>query len=164
MTREHHVVQATWKARAVFLLWFTDERDGLLTDGAGSLRVFSSAGEARRHAAGGSLTLGSDEVSRFDLDRLESWTLAPEQAALRSNSILDAWNLLTDVARSVGDQVAMARLFDREMLPVYDRLVSACNIPALGALPGVGELTDEDRRAIAAVLRHGLACFDGAIR
>ena len=164
MTREHHVVQATWRARQVFLLWFTGEEDGLLTDDAGSLRVFSSAEEARRHAAAGSVALGSDEPSRFDFDQLETWTRAPEQAALRSSSILDAWNLLTDVARSVGDQVATARLFDRGMLPAYDRLVSMCNIPALGALAGVGELTDEDRRAIAAVLRHGLACFDGAIR
>jgi len=72
--------------------------------------------------------------------------------------------MLTDVARSVGDQVATGRLFDRGMLSAYDRLVSSCNIPALGALPGVGELTDDDRRAIAAALRHGLACFDGAIR
>ena len=164
MTREHHVVQATRKARQLFLLWFTGEEDGLVTDGAGSLRVFSSEEEARRYAAAGSLALGSDQASPFDLDQLETWTRAPEQTALRASSILDGWNLLTDVARSVGDQVATARLFDRGMLPAYDRLVSSCNIPALGALAGVGELTDDDRLAIAAVLRHGLACFDGAIR
>ena len=164
MTREHHVVEATWKARQLFLLWFTGQEDGLVTDGAASLRVFASAEEARRHAAAVSLALGSDEPSLFDFDQLETWTRAPEQTALRSSSILDSWNLLTDVARSVGDQVATARLFDRGMLPAYDRLVSSCNIPALGILAGVGELTDEDRRAIATVLRHGLACFDGAIR
>ncbi len=163
MSREHHVVEAIRRSRPVFLLWFSGEADGLLTDGTDRLHVFSSADDARAHATAGSLALDPDDASRFDLDALESWIEAPDQATLGSTSILDAWNLLTDVARSVGDELATARLLQRATLPAYDRLVSTCNLPALGILSGVGALDDEDRRTIAATLRDGLACFDRAI-
>lgn len=164
MSRKYHVVEVIRALRPVCVLWFSGEEDGLLTDGTARLRVFFSADDARTYAVATSLALDSDEVSRFDLDALESWIDAPTQTLLGSSSILDAWNLLTDVARSVGDEVATARLLHRAILPAYDRLVSSCNLPALGILSGVGELDDEDRRTIASVLRDGLACFDRAIR
>lgn len=163
LDREHHVVKVTRKGRPMFLLWYTNEEDGLLTDGAGGLRVFSSADEAQAYATASGLTLGDSEITEYELDEIESWTDAPQRGMAHWDRILNAWNLLTDVSKSVGNQVATARMLDRAMFPAYDRLVNSCDLPALGSRPAVGELTEEDRGAIAAVLRHGISCFDGAI-
>jgi hypothetical protein len=156
-------VAVTRKGRCTFLLWYTNEVDGLLTDGAASLRTFASTDEARAYAASSGLKLDDSEVAAYDLDDIEAWTDDPEHRTLHWDMILNAWNLLADVSRSVGNQVATARLLDRATFPAYDRLVNSCELPALGSRPAVGELTEGDRRAIAAVLRHGLLCFDDAI-
>jgi hypothetical protein len=145
----------------MFLLWFSNEEDGFVTEGT-RLRAFSSADEAQAFAAASSLSLGDTEVTWYDLDEIDTWTLAPEHRTLHPDRILNAWNLLTDASRSVGNQVATARLFDQAKFPSYDRLVNSCNLPALGARTEVGELSEADRHEIAATLRHGLLCFDAA--
>jgi hypothetical protein len=158
MTREHYVVGVNRNRRRLFLLWFTNEEDGFVADGA-RLRAFSSADEALAGAAASSLSLGDTEVTWYDLDEIETWILAPNRGTPHVDRLLNAWNLLADVSSSVGDQVAAARLFDRATFPAYDRLVNSGNLPAMDVRPAVGELSEGDRRAIAAVLRHGLSCL-----
>ena len=110
MTREHHLVAVFRKGRRMFLLWYTNAEDGLLTDGSAGLRVFASADEARAYAAASALRLGDSEIAGYDLDTIEAWTEDPEHETLDWGRILSAWNLLTDVAKSVGNQVATASL------------------------------------------------------
>jgi hypothetical protein len=119
--------------------------------------------EARASAAANALSLGGRDLAQYDLDEIETWTLAAECGTPDIDRIVNAWNLLTDVSKSVGHELAAARLVDRATSPAYDRLFRSCDLPAMETTPVVGELSEEDRRMIAAALRHGLSCFDAAI-
>ncbi|HUS67957.1 MAG TPA: hypothetical protein VMZ28_25660 [Kofleriaceae bacterium] len=160
---KHYVVAVRRHERVHYLIWFGSDQDGVLTtSGGASLLGFATDAEARAHAAAGALVVSPDESAYFDLDELDAWTSAPNPYRLRADDILNAWNLLGDVAHSVRNQVAEAKLLDRRDNALYSRLMSCCAIPALG-LPVADRPTPDDCAAIAAVLRHGLACFDAAI-
>ena len=161
--REYYVVAVKRHERAHFLLWFTDDTDGLVTglDGA-SLLAFTADAEARAHATANALEVSAEESAYYDFDELEAWVAAPNPFRLKPDTILNAWNMLGDVACSVGNQVAYAKLLDRRDRSLYDRLFSCCDIPAMG-LPVAERPSAEDCTEIAAVLRHGLACFDAAL-
>lgn len=132
-----------------FLIWYTDEQDGLVTgDDGAALLSFASDSDARAHAAAAGFTVSPDESAYFDLDELEAWTAAPNPHRLKPETLLNAWNLLAGVARSVGNDIAAAALRERPLPPLTDHS---------------DRLTREACAAIAPALRHGLACFDRAI-
>jgi hypothetical protein len=161
--RQHYVVAVKRHERPRFLIWFSDDQDGLVTAADdGSLLAFESDGDARGHAGSAGLAVSEEESAYFDFDELEAWIGAPNPFRMRPDDLLNAWNLLRDIASSVRNQVAAAKLRNRGDKELYLRLVNSCDIPALRS-PTVERPTPEDCAAIAAVLRHGLACFDAAL-
>ena len=163
--RQHYVVAVRRHERVQFLVWYSDEVDGVLTaaDLPSSLLAFDSDAAARAHGTAAALAMRPDQSAYFDLDELGAWIDAPNPYRLRPDVLLNAWNLLGDVARSVGDEIAHARLLDRRGNRTYDELFRCCSIPALD-LPITDRPSPATCEAIAAILRHGLACFDRALR
>lgn len=163
MSREHYVVEIARAGQPHYLIWFSGQQDGVITgDGLRPL-TFSCADEAFSHSSSAGLELGDDSITRYDFDEIDAWTRAPASGRLAPDSLLGAWNLMTDIARSVGDRIAMERLLGRRSFPAYDRLVHNCDLPALDTTASVDLLIPSDYVAIAAALRHGIACFDRAV-
>jgi hypothetical protein len=160
-SRTHFVIAVRRHEQTYFLLWFDGDQDGVVAE-AGRLVVFASDAAARAHAVAGDLVVSSDESAYFDLDELEAWVAAPNPHRIKPDELLNVWNLLGDVARSVDNDLALARLVDRKDNETYRQLMSCCNIPALD-FPVSDRPRADDCLAIAAALRHGVACFDAAL-
>ena len=160
MSRKHYVVAVTRRQRQLFLLWFGNDEDGLVTDNAAVLRTFATADAAVAFARKAVLELGDESPTFYDLDEVEAWADAPTPGA-PLDALLNAWNLLTDIARSVGNRIMLERVRAPSTLASYDRLAKSC-IPALEADPNEG-LLESDYPTIATALRHGLFGFDEAL-
>lgn len=158
----HYPVELTFAGDRVVLLWYRDDQDGVVVAEPGRLRVFASAAAALSFARTAALEVGDERPTGFDLDAVAAWCDAPRPVP-RPSFLLDAWNLLADLAQAVGDHRAAGRLFDPRDLPSYDRLVMSCDIPALGASSSEQQLAAADYPVIAAALRTGLACLAAAL-
>jgi hypothetical protein len=158
-SREHYVIAVRRHEQVHFLLWFDDQPDGVVT-ADGRLVAFASDAEARAHADSVALAVSPNESAYFDLDELSAWVAAPNPYRIKPDDLLNAWNLLLDVVRTLEDELALARF--GSCRDTYLTLVSCCDLPAAG-FPTGERLTQEECGRAAVALRHGLACFDAAL-
>jgi hypothetical protein len=163
MSCEHFILEVTRAGQPHYLIWFSDQQDGVITGDDLRPRTFARADEAFFHSSSAGFELGDESITRYDFDEIDAWTRAPERGCLTPHCLLGAWNLMADIATSVGDRIAMERLLGRRSFPAYDRLIHSCDLPALGTTASADPLTASDHATIAAALRHGIACFDRAV-
>src|SRR6478735_1200198 len=84
-----------------YLLWFTDETDGVLTANGRAI-AFRDRGDLLNYAATAKLSVSTEEPILHDLDSLEAWTKADFEKLVDCKMLLSAWNLFDDVSESVG--------------------------------------------------------------
>lgn len=92
MSRKHFLVAVTRSGRR-------NDEDGVVTT-EGELRTFLSESEALTFATSAGLELGDESVTSYALDQVDAWSSAPAPGALPLDSLLEAWNLVADVANS----------------------------------------------------------------
>jgi hypothetical protein len=145
--------------RVRWLLYYSNEPDGfdLL---AGHFRLFESldALKANLRARRIDLEEEQEEATLFDLDGLAAWLARPSSATLDASALLNAWNVFTDAAASVGENLP-DRGDDKDRL--YDRLFHFGG-PAwhTGRQEGVvGSWTPEEVARLTQVLGRGLDVF-----
>ena len=145
-----------------FLIWYSNEIDGVLLSSPYRIHVFRSLGDLEHHAAQEKLKLESETISLYDLDRLSHWLANPIQEAPDCRFLLNAWNMLGDVARSLG--VGLAE--PKGVKDVYDKLFWASNLPSVTPHGEhfVPKWSGQDVSALTAVLSSGLDVMRGAVR
>ena len=115
-----------------FLIWFSDDQDGVFVDASHRVPTFASA--AALETAFPSL-VGAEIVPEtpilHDLDAVESRCRANGPLTIDCNDILAAWNLFSDVARSVGDAGTSYLASDSVLGHEYEKLFFGNNLPAL---------------------------------
>ncbi|MBK8252205.1 MAG: hypothetical protein IPK82_06000 [Polyangiaceae bacterium] len=134
-----------------YTLWFSGEGDGFEVVG-GKVPTWRSANTALEYAAKQGYTVASEKPPIYALDQLmervtSTWTLADRQ------STLDAWNLFSDLATTVGNQAFLT--LDRESQDVYNHLFYLCDAaPVRGtqAEPLSTDELDQLRKVVAAGL------------
>lgn len=161
MAREVYSLLYRLDGRERFLLWFSDESDGVITDAEGSVPTFASARELDGYARRASLTLSNEEPRLHDLDAVRAWLADPRAETIDCDESLCAWNLFVDVARSVTETSEEFLAVDGAQGSLYERVFWGCNLPAV--TPD-GEAfhpswTRDEVRALAAVLTRGLELF-----
>jgi hypothetical protein len=146
-----------------YLIWFSNEHDGVLVDSAGRVPTFRRLEALRTYLAKLHLELSEVEQSVLDLDILRRWLKRPVRARIDCDRFLTAWNLFQDVANSLGDSAFDAER--RRTGRVYDKLFWGCNLPSASP-PGkhyVPLWSKRELGRLAAVLGYGLQMFEAAI-
>ena len=171
VTRTHHAAPYLLDGRVGWIVWFDggDDADGVVVSAPGRVPSFASPGDLRAFAERRSLAVADGTPqSPCDLDAAERWASAPAGATADSNRLLGAWNLLWDVARSVGgDGAEFVRRHDAAVASsVYERMFWGCNLPSVTP---TGEhfaptWSDDEVAVIADVLREGLRVVRQAVR
>jgi hypothetical protein len=137
-----------------WVLWYTNDVDGVLLDGDGRIAALRSLEQARAFAAAKGLDL-AEEVVEYEVARAARWAEDPQPATIDCQTLLNMYNLLLDVASSLG----VVLLADGpEAHVAYDKLFWGCN---LSAVTPPGEHWDPtwctaDVEALARVLGTGL--------
>ncbi len=115
----------------VFVIWYSDERDGFLRDEAGGLLAGSTSAALAAAAKAHEVDLVRNETAEYDFERIRAWCIAPEAAGIDCSSFVDAWNFFDDLAGlSVGADTPYTQL-SRTGSACYDKLFLSCNLPAL---------------------------------
>lgn len=105
-----------------FVIWFTNDHDGLLHDSNGRLLAFSTADAALTHAAKLGVMVEPDPPIEYDFDSLARWCEQPSAETIDCSEFLNAWNMLGDAGtlptRNLGKRV-------------YEKLFWGNNLPAV---------------------------------
>lgn len=148
-----------------YALWYTNDVDGLVLNDEGRLFLASSLGVVRDYAEKQAYTLSSSSsIPVYDIDALQRW-LDGSDAVIDCDVVLSAWNLFSDLARSLqkaflGD--------DDTALSVYEKLFLGTNPPALRH--GLNDDEDifvpiwssEEQSLVRRVLGEGVALLHSA--
>jgi hypothetical protein len=145
----------------VFLLWYTDERDGFLRLPGGRLLLGSSIDGVAASAARVGVALASEAPASYDFDRLRAWCQRPSAGGIEYSPFLDAWNLFDDLA---GLHAAPESEYGRlswAAAGCYDKLFWGSNLPSVTP-PGARfepSWSPEELVAVTQVFEAGINCF-----
>lgn len=160
MGRQYFEVRYRLRGRWKWLLWYSDDVDGVETSSAGQLLVFRTVDSLRRYTTRHQLAV-DDSVTKYDLDIVFEWlhTALPEE--IQCEIFLNAWNLFGDVANSVTEQRAWWQSLNSAADAEYAKLVAGCNLPALRPTgPTYTPLwSDEEAATIAELFDCGIGYF-----
>ncbi|WP_228982665.1 hypothetical protein [Streptomyces sp. DH12] len=150
-----HAYRVRGLSRSGVVLWIggrDDEPDRVLTSPAPESRrvpLFATARQARVYARRQGRRLATSEVDTLELVRVERWLEDPGRRHVPPGAVLEAWNFFDDLARGLD---AAHRLPSQGAARhgAYERLFgNEC-----------AEWTPDERRAVLALLRAGVALWN----
>ena len=158
LLRVHTPCHVRLGALAYWVVWYSDDTDGVATGRNGFVRTWSSSESLRQDC----VEVDLDASVELDLGTV----LTPPRATPDCKDILDIWNFLTDVHRTVGlpdfERVAPRRTVDR----VYGKIFSGCNLPTLTPKGQTYNpvWTRAEERVLRRVLQKGIAAFSRVVQ
>ena len=116
-----------------YLLWYTNSDDRVLTDSSNRILSFENEMKLDAFAQSASIVVQPEAPILQNLDRVGLWVSNPGSAILAPDELLSVWNLLIDVARSLGGEGSpfLKEDEDEQLSCLYDRLFWGTNPKAL---------------------------------
>lgn len=141
-----------------FILWYSNTQDGVWTEDSLVL-CWASRLSLLRYAIELGLSVSDEPATTFDLDKIDGFnrSISP----LKEGEKLDAWNLLSDVATSVGGKEFI--IADSESRDVYSRLFHL-NCSDIVGIPQPDPLRDDENQVVRRILSLGLKLLEERLR
>lgn len=163
--REYYRILYRLDGAERFLLWFTGDHDGVVTDADGRVPAFVSNDDLRVFADNLGIEVVEETPILHDLDAIRNWLRDPRPTNVNCQAVLAAWNLFIDVAHSVADGVSFLKI-DHELDVVYEKAFWGNNLPAVTP---EGESYHplwslEEMQGLVKLLAQGLELFDQVVR
>ncbi len=128
MSREYSKLWYRLDGGDAYLIWYTDEQDGVVTDSDGKVPCFRSTDDLLRYAESLNLPIEIEGAILHDLDVVAKWSKKEGVDSIDCRTFLAAWNLFDDVSRSVGSSFDA----DHELAEkIYDKLFWGNNLPSI---------------------------------
>ena len=161
---QYFVLRYRLKLQDRYLIWISNDTDRLFLDTNGLIPSFRDTISLQDYATSRGLRLQNNEPIIHDLDWVASWIRGPKQP-IDSVKALVAWNLFTDVARSIEDLKNMAEYLNAEPR-LYRKLFLANNLPSVTPK---GQLytpkwTGQEIASLAKILSVGLGTLERSIQ
>lgn len=138
-----------------WLVYYQNDEDGVLVDENRNVLAFSSVEPLRAYAR--KKRIKPQEARKFiDFDALEVWLKKPMPTA-DCPTLYAAWNLLGDIATSLGEGVHYLG-YERRYQYLQEELLWGCNLPGPWASdqPYIPEFSEREIGMLAEVLRGGV--------
>jgi hypothetical protein len=150
-----------------YLIWISNEKDGVVVDTQGFIPSFKDPIVLRRHANLNHYVLESEEPVLHNLDRVAAWAASPV-TPVDCVEVLVAWNLFVDVAASIVDGgIAFKRLdADSKLRAIYNKVLSGNNLPSVTPKGEhyIPEWAPDEISSLAEILIAGLDMFASCTR
>ena len=159
-SRPHYAVRCRLDGVERFFIWYSAASDGVLLSSPERLALFADLGEVDQYASEHNLWLESEAPAFYDFDRLAEWLSWPS-CDPDCRFLLDTWNMLADIARSLGTRLAEPPEADG----TYDKLFRGCNLPSMTppGEPFVPSWSEPEIATLTTVLSSGLQTLRGAV-
>lgn len=164
MEREYYRIHCTLAGQAHYLIWYSNDPDGLIVNQRGQVMDFPNVSDLDAFGLENHLSI-HEGMTPFDLDLIANWVERPAEAQIDCERFLNAWNLFGDLAASVGEAGQAFTEFD-DCVETYDKLFHGNNVPALTS-PGkefTPQWTKGDIQELLKVFNAGLALFRKVMR
>lgn len=131
MTSTYYPICVRMAGAERFMVWVTNDRDGILTGEDGLVLNTSTLPGLFVMSRQCGLALLAADTPCYDIDWLEAWLASPD-AAIDCRQLLDLWNLFGDLAASVrGRRSDEFRERDAAADNTYQKLFWGNNLPAV---------------------------------
>jgi hypothetical protein len=128
--RQHYLCEFRLGGKRLYVVWYSDTRDGLLVSTNRTLVSFESPEQARAYASSHAIALESQHMSVFDYDLIESWCGRPLSERIDCGEFLNAWNMFADVASSL-EGVSEFVAANAGMTDIYEKVFYGNNLPSI---------------------------------
>lgn len=154
--REHYLVRAVYKSRNSFLVWYSDDEDGvLLLDG--SLLLFESIDEAMSFAEKQGFLLDINETE-FDFTSIFE-LLKGIEVSENCSKLINIWNFFSDLARSL-DKEFIGDSDEGLTMDIYNKLFYGINLGVLKNEEYHPTFDDEEEERCVSIFNDGLSILD----
>jgi hypothetical protein len=143
-----------------YLIWISNEKDFVVVGPEGLVPTFKHMASVQAYADLNNYSLEREEPILHDLDWVATWTKAPD-APVDCRKALAAWNLFSDVAKSISERGISFDRLDSQFPGVYDKLFWGNNLPSVTPSGRHYEpaWSQDELAALTEVLSAGLAMF-----
>jgi hypothetical protein len=158
MSRQYYNCWFRLDTHDSYLIWFTNEEDGVFTDTNEKVPCFLKTEDLYCYASSLNLPIVVVEPILHDLDFVAYWLEAKDGETVDCKTFLAAWNLIDDVSSSVGGEFNANRKLTAK---IYDKLFWGSNIPLITPVGKSYEpsWTKRELKIIREVLGVGLSIF-----
>lgn len=164
MTRIFYSVPYLLDHRVRYLIWYSNDADGVVIDSAGTIPSFRSEQDLTAYARAEGLDLGAQNGSVLHiLDVVRRWLKRKRPGRVDCVEMLAAWNLFSDVSASVGGRFNADK---NRTQRIYGKLFWGNNWPSVTPEGRcyVPLWSGREVRVMREVLGKGLAMFREHIR
>ena len=163
MGREYYILWYRLDGSDCFLIWYSNEKDGVFVDADGFVPSFDDTGSQLKYARERNTRVNTEQSVLLDLDVLGMWPKEKGVGPVDPHSFNGAWNLFADVSSSIKGGFDTDRKLTRK---IYDKLFRGRNLPVVTPagehyLPA---WTKRELKIIHDVLSPGLKMFRGSVR
>jgi hypothetical protein len=159
MERDYYKILCLLAEREYYLIWYSEDQDGLLTDEQGLVLGFPSLEALDAHARDHNISI-HEGMTTVNLDVIADWAKHPNETQIDCSGFLDAWNLFSDIAASV-DESGQALTELDNYFEIYDKLFRGNNLPAFtnAGEEYIPHWTKGDIQEMVKVFNAGLELF-----
>ncbi len=158
MNREYYKLWYRLDGEDAYLIWFTDEKDGVITDSNGKISNFQNTENLVQYAEGQNLSVDVEDAILYNLDAIAEWLMNNESEEVDCSNFIAAWNLFDDISRSVGSNFDGDHKLTKK---IYEKLFWGNNL--LSMTPEGKQYhpiwTKRELRIMHDVLHSGLSMF-----
>ncbi|PEJ59072.1 hypothetical protein CN692_06220 [Bacillus sp. AFS002410] len=116
------------KQKEFYCIWYSEDKDGFVTEN-NKVKFFETEKMLFDYAKLKNIEFMENKITSFSIDQAINW-LTRKNAIIKSDYFLDFWNLITDLAYSVGDNF-YGDAKEEAIHKVYDKLFWGNNLPAV---------------------------------
>ncbi|MGE5432940.1 MAG: hypothetical protein ACM3QX_17800 [Syntrophomonadaceae bacterium] len=162
MDKEYYILWYRLDKKNRYLIWFSDDKDGVVTDASGRAISFNSKEELLDYASRHNLEIVQEQPELHDLDLVSKWVDENDPLLINFSQFNNIWNLWTDISHSTG------RSFDGDKdtaETVYDKLFWSCTLPTgkSDERDYIPEWTEDELKSLKDLLLNGTSMFKTAV-
>ncbi len=153
---KYYLIKLLFKGSDYYLIWFSDDIDGLLIENQ-RLLVFSSVDEAKIFASNEHIVL-ENGITDYDLSH---FTELINNTGISKNCgmLIDIWNLFSDLSKSLNEHFA-GDDEDEETIDIYNKLFYGCNLELLETEEYHPNFDDDEKNKCYEIFKSGMLLLD----
>lgn len=161
---EYFVLPVAWSSQTLYLIYYSNDDDGVVLGGDGRILAAESCGEAQKLAQKKNLKL-QDPMELLDLATLQSWLGSRSSKLPAATLMYRAWNFFGDVATCL-KKADLYLGYEEDHLSIHEELFWGCNMPGISQSAERYEidLSQSEIRALKSIFKSGLEIFQQGLR
>jgi hypothetical protein len=157
--RRHYLCEFRFEARRLYVIWRTNDKDGLVRSKDGKIAAFADERRAADYCRTNDISLMPESPAVYDFDMIAAWCEHPRAESIDCVAFLNAWNMLEDVHGFGSEALSLHKITSRRADEIYNKLFFGNNPPAVTPDGARYEpiWSEDEIDALSRMYRFGLA-------